>query len=321
MSVQPQAQPTYSKHQLRQQMAAAFDMAGLRGLCFDVGIKFEELGGEGQGLTAVIVKLLEAAERQEKREALIVACAQAAPSYNWPTGSQAEQPCPYRGLFAFREEDKHLFFGREAFSEMLTEFVLARRLTAVIGSSGSGKSSVVFAGLVPALRQQGDWLVLKFRPGERPFHALAAVLLPQLDPTLNKVDQLAQTKNLANRLRAGELTLADILPDILAQQADDTRLLLIADQFEELYTLCPDGKTRHRFLDLLLDNTPDSTHAVLTLRADFMGQALAYPPLVATLQNNDIKLGPMTPNELRRAIAEPAKRVSVQFEDGLIDRI
>ena len=185
----------------------------------------------------------------------------------------------------------------------------------------------MFAGLVPALRQQGDWLVLKFRPGERPFHALASVLLPILDSTLSKVDQLAEIKKLAIRLQAGDLTLADVLPTILAQQPPETRLLLIADQFEELFTLCPDEETRHRFLDLLLAGTgdppghPSNTHAVLTLRADFMGQALAYPPLVAALQNNDVKLGPMTPDELRRAIVEPAKQASVQFEEGLVDRI
>ncbi|VAW34605.1 High-affnity carbon uptake protein Hat/HatR [hydrothermal vent metagenome] len=326
MSNQPQPQSNRNS-QLRKLMDAAFNFNELRTLCFDLGYDFDKFGGESQGKTAVIRKTIEYADKQNQLEQLIAACATATPNYDWPTGPAPDQPCPYRGLFAFREEDKHLFFGREAFTEMLTEFVLARRLTAVIGSSGSGKSSVVFAGLIPALRQQGNWLVVTFRPGERPFHALAAVLMPHLDPMLSKVDQLAETKNLANRLQAGELALADILPDILAQQAANTRLLLIADQFEELYTLCPDGDTRHRFLDLLLDNEgghkalPYNFHTVLTLRADFMGQALAYPPLVAALQNNDIKLGPMTPNELRRAIAEPAKRATVQLEDGLIDRI
>ncbi|MCB8978490.1 MAG: WD40 repeat domain-containing protein [Ardenticatenaceae bacterium] len=334
MSNQIQSNSNPAQQELRQtllqEMAAAFAKADLAVLCYQAGIPFEELGSETLGLRPALVKLIEMAERHGKLEALIAACAKERPGYHWPTGSQPDQPCPYRGLFAFQEEDEALFFGREAFTQMLTQFVLARPLTAVIGPSGSGKSSVVFAGLVPALRQQGEWLVLKFRPGERPFHALASVLLPHLDPTLSVVDQLAETKKLASRLQAGELTLADILPSILEQQPVNSRLLLIADQFEELFTLCPDEATRHRFLDLLLDETlgrggsetrPYATHLVCTLRADFMGQALAYPPLVTALQNSDVKLGPMTPDELRHAIEEPAHKANVQFEEKLVGRI
>ncbi|MCA9955944.1 MAG: hypothetical protein KC434_14540, partial [Anaerolineales bacterium] len=207
MSNQIQSNSNPAQQELRQtllqEMAAAFAKADLAVLCYQAGIPFEELGSETLGLRPALVKLIEMAERHGKLEALIAACAKERPGYHWPTGSQPDQPCPYRGLFAFQEEDEALFFGREAFTQMLTQFVLARPLTAVIGPSGSGKSSVVFAGLVPALRQQGEWLVLKFRPGERPFHALASVLLPHLDPTLSVVDQLAETKKLAARLQAG----------------------------------------------------------------------------------------------------------------------
>ncbi|WP_420632137.1 WD40 repeat domain-containing protein [Candidatus Leptofilum sp.] len=326
MSNQEQPPTNQNAQQLRkellEQMATAFTKADVEVLCFQAEIPFAELGSETLGLRPTLVKLIEMAERHGKLDALMAACTQERPGYDWPIGSQPDQPCPYRGLFAFQEEDAALFFGREAFTEMLTEFVLARPLTAVVGPSGSGKSSVVFAGLVPVLRQQGKWLVVKFRPGERPFHALASVLLPHLDPTLSKVDQLAETKKLATRLLASDLTLADILPTVLGQQPPETRLLLIADQFEELFTLCPDEETRHHFLDLLLAETnADGMHLVCTLRADFMGQALAYPPLVAALQNNDVKLGPMTPDELRRAIEAPATKAHVQFEEKLVDRI
>lgn len=120
----------------------------------------------------------------------------------WPVlGEQAIPPCPYRGLFAFREMDAPLFFGREAFTERLLQAVERKPCVAVIGPSGCGKSSVVFAGLVPRLRAPaaslehpstipisaggpgtGEWSILDFRPGSRPFDALALALLPLLDP-------------------------------------------------------------------------------------------------------------------------------------------
>ncbi|MCA9943499.1 MAG: WD40 repeat domain-containing protein [Anaerolineales bacterium] len=325
----PQPEPRQNA-ELRRLMDLAFNLDGLRTLCFDLEYDFDKFGGEAQGKTAVIRKIIEHADSQNDLDNLIAACAEAAPSYDWPTGPLPDQPCPYRGLFAFREEDEHLFFGREAFSKELAEFVLARPLTTVIGPSGSGKSSVVFAGLVPTLRQLGNWLVINFRPGERPFRSLVAVLLPHFDPTLSKVDQLAETNKLEKQLKNGEVALNQMILGILGQQPPGSRLLLIADQFEELFTLCTEPETRHSFLRLLLNQTideaesesqPDNMHMVFTLRADFMGQALNYPALVTALQTDDIKLGPMTPDELRRVIVEPAKRANVHFEEGLVERI
>jgi hypothetical protein len=164
---------------------------------------------------------------------------------------------PYRGLFAFRPEHSHLFFGRETFTQRLVEATDRRSLVAVLGASGSGKSSVVFAGLVPALLSRPDapWRVTTFRPGDEPFLGLAQALVPLLDPGLSKTRQTGEARDLAARLREGRSPLSDYLATI-QQTRPDHRLLLIADQFEELYTLCRDLEARQKFLDLLLAARP-----------------------------------------------------------------
>jgi DNA-binding SARP family transcriptional activator len=111
---------------------------------------------------------------------------------------QVAGECPYRGLAAFREVDAPFFFGREGFAEHLFQALDDRALVAVIvGSSGSGKSSAVFAGLLPRLREEGDWLIAGFRPGGEPFQALAAALIALLEPKLGETDRLIETHKLA----------------------------------------------------------------------------------------------------------------------------
>ncbi|MBD2538188.1 SUMF1/EgtB/PvdO family nonheme iron enzyme [Coleofasciculus sp. FACHB-SPT36] len=234
---------------------------------------------------------------------------------------QAIPSCPYRGLFAFREQDAKFFFGRETFTEQLVAVVQRQPLVAVIGSSGSGKSSVVFAGFVPQLRQQGDWLINSFRPGERPFRNLAAALVPLLETQMSETDQLAEINKLAKTLRLGDVTLQDVVKRILEKNSS-TRLLLVADQFEELYTLCRDVEERQGFLEQFLEafNILNFTF-VLALRADFLGYALSYRPFADALQNADVKLAPMNRQELQDAIAKPAQLLGVRIESGLTERI
>lgn len=236
--------------------------------------------------------------------------------------------CPYRGLFAFREQDAPFFFGREAFTERLLETVRQQTLVAVIGPSGSGKSSVAFAGLLPHLRREGTWAVTESRPGGCPFHALTSGLSALIEPRTGQMDALAETGRLAEALSRGALSLADVASQILDQQRTQGvgRLLLVFDQFEELYTLCPDTEIRRHFLDQLLlatqaEGRANSLHLVLTLRADFMGQALAHHPFADALQDAALMLGPMSRQELGWAIENPAKRQGVAFEAGLAARI
>ncbi len=195
-------------------------------------------------------------------------------------GEQAIPCCPYQGLFAFREEDAKFFFGRESFTEQLVAAVQRQRLVAVIGSSGSGKSSVVFAGLISRLRV-GDKAsvpleIVSFRPGERPFRNLARQLVPLLETHMSETDQLVEVNKLATALQQGDLALQDVVTRILEKHSS-TRLLVVADQFEELYTLCRDVEERQGFLERLLEavNHMPSFTLVLTLRADFLGYALS----------------------------------------------
>ena len=205
----------------------------------------------------------------------------------WPElEQQAIPPCPYRGLFVFREEDASYFFGREKFTLRLSEDIQRKSMIAVvIGPSGSGKSSVVFAGLLPLLHQQQHWSVGSFRPGSQPFNALAAALQLLLEPEMTETDRLLENQKLANALNRGDIEIHDVIARILEKNWNALRILLIADQFEELYTLCSVVETRQRFLEVLLKEVElqKNQHTaqfslVLTLRADFLGQVSAYRP-------------------------------------------
>lgn len=236
--------------------------------------------------------------------------------------------CPYRGLFHFGEADAAYFFGREAFTERLLDTVQRQRLVAVVGASGSGKSSVVFAGLIAKMRHNPDWYILNFRPGAHPFHALADALVAQQTPELNREERQLVASQLADDLQQKNVQLNPILRQILGNHKPAKQLLIVSDQFEEIYTLCADQELRRAFLDLLLEaldvaqfrEMPLFTF-VLTLRTDFLSQALTYRPFADALQNADIKLGPMTRRELSQAIANPARRLGLLFETGLVARI
>jgi DNA-binding SARP family transcriptional activator len=236
--------------------------------------------------------------------------------------------CPYRGLSSFQEEDASFFFGREAFAGRLAAAVQQQPLVCIVGSSGSGKSSVVFAGLLPRLRGKDEWLIVNLRPGAQPFHALASALLGTLPPEMGTTGRLLEAGRLADGLSSEDLALLDAVAQVLAQGPSDRRLLLVVDQFEELYTLCPGPDLWRCFVDALLGALNSSGHAgapglvlLLTMRADFMGQALAYRPLADALQGADLLLGPMNRDELHAAIERPAEVQGAAFEAGLVERI
>jgi energy-coupling factor transporter ATP-binding protein EcfA2 len=246
----------------------------------------------------------------------------AVPPFWQELGRRPTEICPYRGLFAFREEDAPFFYGRDVFTKMLVEAVQQQSLVAVIGPSGSGKSSVVLAGLIPQLRSEQKWRIVTFRPGDRPFRNLAAKLVPLLETRMSETDQLLEINKLATGLQQGDLALRDVVTRILEKNSGD-RFLLVVDQFEELYTLCRDARERLLFLDSLLEavnHTPNFT-LVLTLRADFLGQALSYRPFGDALQYADLKLSPMNREELQAAVEQPAMMLGVTIESGLTERI
>ncbi|WDD36975.1 CHAT domain-containing protein (plasmid) [Nostoc sp. UHCC 0926] len=240
-------------------------------------------------------------------------------------GRRATEICPYRGLFSFREKDAQFFFGREDFTKQLVETVKQKSLVAVIGPSGSGKSSLVFAGLAKRLRDAGNWEIVHFRPAEKPLFNLATELvtteIAQNESPLYRKNRLRCIKSLANDLR-WENSLWYVINNFVRQNPNK-QLLLVADQFEELYTLCCDSQERQAFLDRLLEaiNECNNFTLVITLRADFLGQALSYRPFADALQYTDLKLGPMTDEELRAAIEKPAALLGVKVERGLVERI
>jgi len=240
----------------------------------------------------------------------------------------AAQVCPYRGLEVFREEDAPFFFGREAFAEDLSAAVATQSLVAVVGRSGSGKSSVVRAGLVPKLRRpDGDqvWEIVTLFPGTRPLQALSRALLPLLEPEMSEIDRLVEINKQAGHLAAGELGLDQVINRVLEKQPGTDRLLLVVDQWEELYTQATDEEDRRnvvRFIDALLDAAEAApVTVVLTLRADFYGDALLHRGLADRLRQAVVNLGPMNREELKRAVTKPAEKVQLHFDAGLVDRL
>ncbi len=197
---------------------------------------------------------------------------------------------PYRGLTRYEPDDAGLFFGRERLVDRLTELARRRRFTAVFGPSGSGKSSLLRAGLIPRLRDPVSG-------GEAP--AAVRVLTPGADPLRTHGGRLAP------------------VPDTPA----DT--WLIVDQFEELYTLCTDPAQRDAFVGRLLaaDAPGSRLRVVVAVRADFLGRCAEHPGLAAALQDATLLVGPMTRQELREAVVRPAAVAGVTVERALTTRL
>jgi hypothetical protein len=141
--------------------------------------------------------------------------------------------CPYRGLLYFREEDAPFFFGREAAVQKLAEAIKKQTFLTVVGASGSGKSSLVRAGLIPSLRRdrETEWEVAVFVPGDQPLNALTAALIPLLEPTITETDRLVEMGKLAGHLAVGSVRLRDVVKRILEKQPGTDRLLVVIDQW------------------------------------------------------------------------------------------
>ncbi|MCP4352711.1 MAG: TIR domain-containing protein [Desulfobacterales bacterium] len=233
---------------------------------------------------------------------------------------------PYRGLEAFREQDSPYYFGRDAVIRNLQNTVQKQPFVAVIGASGSGKSSLVFAGSTPCLKNPSEsssgkeWIIASFRPKNQPFNNLALALIPLLYK--DKLEQAEQLTKFAEKLDKGNIGLSQVV-QLIIQEHVGKRFLLIADQFEELYTLNPDKDLQRRFADALLKGlSANDFTLLLTMRADFMGQAIAYTPFAEALNvYKPVILPPMKETELRLAIEKPAEKLGVRLEPGLADLI
>ncbi len=226
---------------------------------------------------------------------------------------------PYKGLRPFLEADAADFFGRERTAQQL----LARmsepgersRFLAVVGPSGSGKSSVVRAGVLPALRAgtlpgSDRWFVVEMLPGAYPFEELEAALLKiAVNPPASLLEQLERDDH--GLLRAARR----VLPD------DDSELLIMIDQFEELFTSVEDEARRSRFLAMLDAATGDPrsrVRVVITLRADFYDRPLLYGGFGDLLAARTHAVPPLSADEFQRAIAAPAERIGITLEPQLV---
>ena len=248
---------------------------------------------------------------------------------------------PYRGLLSFREQDAGLFFGRERFVDEIVQKVGQRTATnvvAVVGRSGSGKSSIVFGGLLPALRRerglssQSVWKIHDLRPHDEPLHQLMLVFNPPKDD-LGPVDSRAELNRLANRFRNREVTLAELVRDRLRDEEGTTRLLLYVDQWEELYTqAAPREPKTHEdraraadvrlFIDLVLEAAAKSPCTlVLSVRSDFYPDLQSHDGLRVAVQASQVSLGTMKEAELRALIEGPPEALGASVDPELTKKL
>ena len=219
---------------------------------------------------------------------------------------------PYKGLLPFVEADADDFFGRDLLVDRLIgrlgERVEGSRFLAVIGPSGSGKSSVVRAGLVPTLRRgalpgSDRWFYVEMLPGAHPIEELEAVLL--------RIG-VNRPSSLPDLLEGDDEGLARIVDRLLPDR--ESQLLLVVDQLEEVFTLVEDEETRHRFLEKLVaavHERDSRLRVVATLRADFYDRPLSYPGLAELMRHRSETVVPLSPEEIERAISGPAAQVGV----------
>lgn len=224
---------------------------------------------------------------------------------------------PYKGLRAFAEDDAVDFHGRGALIEDLMERIASHRLVTVVGPSGSGKSSVVRAGVIPALRagiltDSRDWLVTDMFPGSYPFEELEAALSRVAVRTpIGMLGELSQPNGL---LRVSK----QILP------GDDSTLLIVIDQFEELFSTVRSEEARRSFLENLISVAADErsrVRVVATIRADFLDRPLAYADFAEAIADGIVTVGPPTRDGLAQAVSAPARIVGLDLEPGLVGRI
>ena len=237
------------------------------------------------------------------------------------TTTRVDAANPYMGLRSFDDGDVDRFFGRE---RLISELVgrmsgntIASRCLVLVGPSGSGKSSVVRAGLTPSLRAgavpgSDDWFVTTMVPGTDPFESLEAALLRiAVNPP----------ESLLSQIRDGERGLLRGLRRCVS--SDDDRVLLVIDQFEEVFAGGA-ADSADAFLDALSVAVEDPTsplRLVMTLRADYYDRPLEHPAFAPILKETAVDVTPLAPDELERAIVEPARRAGVEFESGLVPRI
>lgn len=314
---------------LRGRQAGGLVQADTVGLGYPVSSGFsgspvwdQELGG--------VVGLMAEAEAGELPVSYMIPTARVIEA--WPhLGALTRPPSPFRGLLPFTDSDSTVFFGRRKEVDDLAQTVAEARWTTLLGPSGCGKSSLAMAGIAPTRRGEGDCvIILKPERPVSPLRALAAALVPLLEPNLPAGDRPARYDTLVANLT--EHGLRDLAPLVLQQQ-NRRRLLLVIDQFEDLLRL--DEGDAEAFADALTPaRLPQSVSVLATLRADLLAAVLERPylaPLTETTKNPDDTahaliqvrtLAPMRPEQLREIITLPLAAIpGIDYEPGLIELI
>ena len=227
-----------------------------------------------------------------------------------------EALCPYLGLDAFREDHRAVFFGRARLIGELIDKLQTVRLLAVVGSSGSGKSSVVHAGLMPALRAGA-------LPGSE-----AWSYFPSMVPGSNPLANLARLPPPAAAVQiqhevARYVQDADHLAQLIAARSSSPGVLVI-DQFEEAFTLCADDVTRRRFVENLIGLSRQSGaehRIIITMRADFESNVARLEDFQPVFEQGLVRVMPLNARELREAIEAPAALIGLKFEEGVVEAL
>jgi len=250
---------------------------------------------------------------------------------------------PYRGLEAFGPDDAPFFFGRENLTDWLVSDLrreirapVGVRFLAVLGPSGSGKSSVVLAGLVPRLKDGAidgseRWPIAVVRPGDDPLKELGTAVAAQFVPA-GSLPDARRALQFSDDMRSDERMLDAFARMALNAASAEARLLVVVDQFEEVFTYRPEDEKKKEtfakdrdafFANLLLAAAARGGRVavVLTMRSDFLGPCAPFERLNNVLNAHLIQVGPMREDELRAAIERPAFKVGCEPEPGLTERL
>ena len=255
-----------------------------------------------------------------------------------PSPIQTVKPihiCPYRGLEFFDEAHAEFFFGREELTDQLIDQLKTDRFAAVSGASGSGKSSLLRAGVISRLQQEktpngaNAWKIKLLTPTEHPLKSLAAAFI---DPELSELERAEQLRRAEAFLHDGGVGLAQLVRASLAVEGRTTglspkerpQLLLVIDQFEEIFTL-PRGThvedERQKFFDCLtvaLETVSDYLSLAIVVRADFLGKCSLYEGLAQKMEQHRVTVSPLKYEQIKATIVRPAQKVGLLCEPNLV---
>jgi WD40 repeat protein len=225
--------------------------------------------------------------------------------------------CPYLGLDSFHETNQSVFFGRERLVRELVSKLKSARFLAVLGSSGSGKSSMVRAGLIPALKKSSDsndteWMYFApMVPGSNPLANLVRLMMPDAGPLQAHAEVIL--------LQHSPVRLSQLVSEKFGRN-----VVLVVDQFEEIFTLCTDEETRRSFVDSLIrlsQREDRQDRVIVTMRTDFESNIARLSNLQPLFEQAVVRITPLNAGELREAIEAPAAHIGLKFEEGVVDSL